>query len=746
MSYQAPYTAGKGYYDLNKNQSRGKENSMCYLGAAGNMIYWWLNQNETYVTEYLKQLKNTDHFSQPDGLVSILPFQEKMWKDMYEEPPINLVDGAKYVQELGTSKLVLNALNNYYYRPSGYFMDLVFDFYFNGYPAQTGEAPMANVEEDYTMDKRGGFFYPLLGRQKISERIDNPRYSFYNEHLADILNQGYGITLAYNVNHSYSHALTLWGAEYDENNNLCRFYVTDTDDYDNVVDFNSALPRGIHSYEVRTNKNGSLCITSITDPSVSGPQILSIHILDLAQDLLEQRLRDVKEPDVPTILSEPLDSQKPKGAKVELSVDAKADDAFYMTYQWYSTDILGAIGEKIPKATNSTLTVTSDTIGSKYYYCVITNHKNGKEVTAKTRYAKVTFDNSPLTHAQTPSVQFDAGKIKVKQYSAKPLTVRASVQDGGTLSFQWYTSRDSSPQNVLKKLEGETSNVLVPSTASPGTTFYFCEVTNTKLDATGNQTATVKTYAKAVEVYESESIDAKEPVILKQPRDYTIQQNDSQITLQVKAKSIDGGKLTYQWYRSSDSQGNDDLIPNATDATLNLSGLTPDTYYYYCVIKNTQEKASQNKTAQIESKKAKIVVQGEKPLNPPTLHSDIYKVADGYIQNVLVGTLVKDFSKNFSDSSALVILNHGQPVSENERISTGMVVELHHNQKVVDSAVIIVTGDVQADGFVDSKDYDAVVRFVRGAESPSELSMFAADLEKDGTIDAFDIALIYQML
>ena|GEM_PF-3184677 len=79
--------------------------------------------------------------------------------------------------------------------------------------------------------------------------------------------------------------------------------------------------------------------------------------------------------------------------------------------------------------------------------------------------------------------------------TAAALTVAASVSDGGTLSYQWYSDTVSSTSGATA-IAGAVSDLYTPGTSAAGMTYYFCVVTNT-LDAT---TATATSAIAAVTV------------------------------------------------------------------------------------------------------------------------------------------------------------------------------------------------------------------------------------------------------
>jgi len=65
-----------------------------------------------------------------------------------------------------------------------------------------------------------------------------------------------------------------------------------------------------------------------------------------------------------------------------------------------------------------------------------------------------------------------------KNGTAEPLTVEASVSDGGELTYQWYRNNVDSNGGGTE-IEGAVESTYTPSTEEPGTTYYYVVVTNT---------------------------------------------------------------------------------------------------------------------------------------------------------------------------------------------------------------------------------------------------------------------------
>ena len=90
-----------------------------------------------------------------------------------------------------------------------------------------------------------------------------------------------------------------------------------------------------------------------------------------------------------------------------------------------------------------------------------------------------------------------------------------------------------------------------------------------------------------------EKIDAAKPVIKTNPKSATYTYNARTTAMTVDASVTDGGTLTYQWYKNrNNSTTGATLIKNATEKTLRPATSSVGTYYYYCVVTNTNKNAT----------------------------------------------------------------------------------------------------------------------------------------------------------
>ncbi len=85
------------------------------------------------------------------------------------------------------------------------------------------------------------------------------------------------------------------------------------------------------------------------------------------------------------------------------------------------------------------------------------------------------------TPCETPHISVDPNSAEAtynRGDAATALSVTASVGDGGTLSYQWY-SNTTATNSGGTLISGATSADYTPSTAVAGTLYYYCVVTNT---------------------------------------------------------------------------------------------------------------------------------------------------------------------------------------------------------------------------------------------------------------------------
>ena len=126
-------------------------------------------------------------------------------------------------------------------------------------------------------------------------------------------------------------------------------------------------------------------------------------------------------------------------------------------------------------------------------------------------YGEVTLElagRERVTDAQTPQISSDpAGEIYLLADTIAPLSVTASVGDGGALSYQWYSAASSTAAGT--PLTGSTGTTYQPVITEEGTYYYYVVVTNTNDTVNGETTAETKSAVAAITVFDAAEIVEK---------------------------------------------------------------------------------------------------------------------------------------------------------------------------------------------------------------------------------------------
>ncbi|MBJ6362495.1 S-layer homology domain-containing protein [Paenibacillus sp. GCM10012307] len=358
------------------------------------------------------------------------------------------------------------------------------------------------------------------------------------------------------------------------------------------------------SYSVPTNIVGTtryFVIVINTNNNVPGYRVKSVTSNGVAV-----KVADVQEP---TITFQPQSRTVVKNDSVSLSVIALVNDGGTLSYQWYGNTTNSTDGgTAIDGATDATYSVPTSVTGTTYYYVVATNTRSGsngpRTATAASEVVKVTVN--ALVDAETPTIDTQPTDATVNVGDNASLSVSASVSDGGTVSYQWYSNTTSSTSGGTL-INGATSATYNEPTTVAGTSYYYVIVTNTNNGATGSTTATATSEVAKVTV--NALVDAATPNITGQPSDAKVNVGDT-VSLSVTATVSDVGTLSYQWYsNTTNSNSGGTAISGATNATYSAPTSTADSFFYYVVVTNTNSGATGSTTATATSVVAKVVVK-----------------------------------------------------------------------------------------------------------------------------------------
>ena len=154
-------------------------------------------------------------------------------------------------------------------------------------------------------------------------------------------------------------------------------------------------------------------------------------------------------------------------------------------YQWYSnTTNSTSGGTVIPGETNSAYTPPTTTVGTQYYYCVITQSGVGCNVTSAV--AQVIIVPAPTITTQPAS-------SSVCENGTPTLLTVAYTNGTGTPTYQWFSNTTNNTIGGTA-IAGATADSYSPPSTSVGTLYYYCEITFTS----GGCTSVLSTTAEVV--------------------------------------------------------------------------------------------------------------------------------------------------------------------------------------------------------------------------------------------------------
>ena len=264
--FVSEYMPGNGWYDTNKEYGSkyGRDDSQfCFAVSSANLITWWLDQNADNVQKYLA----TD------------PMPETL------EGLANPKDLQKYLvpvrDQLPQNNPVYDMYRDVFFAGHGGYPDHPSDLFLNGYAPSLNQY-LAHRPSDFRPDPHGGFFYPVFGKQILTSRIGNDRYENLDREIKAYILNGNGITFTFNAG-NYNHAITLWGAEYDDRDHLVALFITNSDDIDNPFYENGqAKQESMVRYSVHQDTSGRARATTLKNPGPNeGVLVLTPFTLSL---------------------------------------------------------------------------------------------------------------------------------------------------------------------------------------------------------------------------------------------------------------------------------------------------------------------------------------------------------------------------------------------------------------------------------------------------------------------------------
>ena len=330
-------------------------------------------------------------------------------------------------------------------------------------------------------------------------------------------------------------------------------------------------------------------------------------------------------PTMAMILSQP---ESPRvdtlGQKVSLDINAKGTvmkggtlgvDSI-LTYQWYyntidSNVILdgtengfdGAKSVKVTGATQPSLDVTVDWVGSRYYFVSITNNVlqfRGTNPTVTARVGSKNISINPAVILEQPKdTSFNVGSLG---------NLSVSAEATGDLSYQWYFAdfETTDPSRATLAMGADKSEYR-PTHSVSGVYYYFVVVSVTlRQDNTDFIKDTISKIAKV-----TVTADANKPSIVQPAKFSTVAQYANTVIGTVVDLSNINGSLSYQWYKADTENGEGQILQGETHQSVVVDTDTPRDVWYYVVVSNTLKGSVQ----QVTSDRSKVTIKEAEKVN-----------------------------------------------------------------------------------------------------------------------------------
>ena len=249
----ARFARGQGYYDTNKarnGQNKDVDRNLCFATTASNVLHWYLQENKEKIQDYIHEHGDVVRRVGQKNY-SLQDFLNQSSPDQWDS---RIFDYFKLIY--GHSK-------------NGFYTGPLVDLFLNGYTPKKA----TNTEADFgTMDERGGFLYGLL-KEKLQTDVMGSFKGTFSEDVKKHLAAGHALCISYRPLGTYSHVVSLWGADFDESGKLVGVYVTDSDDQDETGEDPEV---GLKYYRI-IYKDGRPYLNNSLNPKSNGSEITRLH-------------------------------------------------------------------------------------------------------------------------------------------------------------------------------------------------------------------------------------------------------------------------------------------------------------------------------------------------------------------------------------------------------------------------------------------------------------------------------------
>lgn len=159
-------------------------------------------------------------------------------------------------------------------------------------------------------------------------------------------------------------------------------------------------------------------------------------------------------------------------------------------------------------------------------------------------------------------------------------TLSLTAEGAENIAYQWYVCDDENGTNPRPVEDGNADTLARPTEPhAMGMHYYYCLVT-------GDGAVDVKTEVISVKLLSNSH--AMNPQITKAPQSANLFVGDD-VALSVEASVLDGGTMTYQWYRADNEEETGTPIQGATSPEYCFHTAQAEDGYYYALVINEIE-------------------------------------------------------------------------------------------------------------------------------------------------------------
>ncbi len=272
----------------------------------------------------------------------------------------------------------------------------------------------------------------------------------------------------------------------------------------------------------------------------------------------------------PVFTTQPVSSTVCQGGTAsQLAVAVNASSGT-PSYQWYSNTSNSTVGGTlISGETNTTYNPPTTTIGTVYYYNVVTLSSGG--------CSNLTSNIASVAVTAQPTISQPLATQTICTGSTIAIALSVTPSGGtGTATYQWYSNTTNSNSGGTI-ISGAINNNYTPPVYTIAGDYYYYVVVNSGGSGCGSVTSNV-----------AQVTVLTPPTITTQPMaSQVLCQGETATALNV-AGSGGNGAFSYQWYQNNvNNTTSGTAIGGATSATYMPLTTTAGTLYYYCVLTQT---------------------------------------------------------------------------------------------------------------------------------------------------------------